>query len=367
MVFTVLFYIFVAVTVVQVIYFLCFSFFAFSKQKKITTSTNKPVSVIIYTKNNTDELKKNLPFIINQNYDDFEIVLINHASSDNSLDFMEKIQQENNTIKIVNVENKEAFWGNKKYALTLAIKAASNNHLLFFDINGKTVSNDWIHEMSKCLHSNKTIVIGHKKLAFKKYSFSNMFFRYANFFTTLKMFSYAKFGSPFKAYQNNFAYTKNDFFKVNGFINHIKIHLGESDLLLKDISNSINTNISTSYTSFVEEQSIITLKDYFVEQRKQTVLFSHYSLRNRFLLSFFNITKVIFYSLFIYFLIQKCLVTIPFIICYFLIQYIIIGKAINKLKEQNLLYFLPILDVCYVISLIFIFFTNRISKPIPWK
>lgn len=365
--FTVLFYIFVAVTVVQVIYFLCFSFFAFSKQKKITTSTKNPVSVIVYTKNNSDELNKNLPFIINQNYEDFEIILINHASSDDSLELMEKIQHENSIVKIVNVENKEAFWGNKKYALTLAIKAASNNHLLFFDINGKTVSNDWILEMSKCFHKNKTIVIGHKKLAFKKHSFSNMFFRYANFFTTLKMFSYAKLGFPFKAYQNNFGYTKNDFFKVNGYINHLKIHVGESDLFLKDIANLKNTTICTSYNSVIEEQKIVTPKDYFLEQRKQTILFSHYTLKNRFLLSFFNATKAIFYFLLIYFLIQKWEVSIPFIISYFLIQYIVIGKAINKLKEKNLLYFLPILDICYVISFIFIFFTNRISKPTPWK
>jgi hypothetical protein len=34
---------------------------------------------------------------------------------------------------LVKVRNNEAFWGNKKYALTLGIKAAKNEYLLFTD------------------------------------------------------------------------------------------------------------------------------------------------------------------------------------------------------------------------------------------
>ena len=46
---------------------------------------------------------------------------------------MTRFQKQSSKIKIVNVKNNEAFWGNKKYALTLGIKAATNEHLLFTD------------------------------------------------------------------------------------------------------------------------------------------------------------------------------------------------------------------------------------------
>jgi hypothetical protein len=49
---------------------------------------------------------------------------------------------------LVKVRNNEAFWGNKKYALTLGIKAAKNEYLLFTDADCYPNSKDWITAMS---------------------------------------------------------------------------------------------------------------------------------------------------------------------------------------------------------------------------
>ena len=60
---------------------------------------------------------------------------------------MESFAKEDSRIKIVNVKNNEAFWGNKKYSLTLGIKAAKNKRMLFTDADCKPNSNQWIKEM----------------------------------------------------------------------------------------------------------------------------------------------------------------------------------------------------------------------------
>ena len=72
---------------------------------------------------------------------------------------MTRFQKQSSKIKIVNVKNNEAFWGNKKYALTLGIKAATNEHLLFTDADCIPSSRKWIQEMSNHFTVSKTIIL----------------------------------------------------------------------------------------------------------------------------------------------------------------------------------------------------------------
>ena len=101
MIITVLFYIFVAVTSIQIIYYLSFSIFAFHSDVKKEVSDSKPVSVIICAKNEAENLTKFLPSIINQKYPNFEIILINDVSSDNTLNVMNAFRSKNSIIKII--------------------------------------------------------------------------------------------------------------------------------------------------------------------------------------------------------------------------------------------------------------------------
>lgn len=85
----ILFYCFVAIAVIQALYYLGFlNYFATQKPSK-GKSYNIALSVIICAKNEDKNLKHNLPKIINQDYKNFEIVLINDSSYDDTLEVME--------------------------------------------------------------------------------------------------------------------------------------------------------------------------------------------------------------------------------------------------------------------------------------
>ncbi|CAL2108569.1 Glycosyltransferase, catalytic subunit of cellulose synthase and poly-beta-1,6-N-acetylglucosamine synthase [Tenacibaculum sp. 190524A02b] len=368
MLFTVFFYIFVAITVIQFIYYLVFGFSIANRKKNTSiTSFNSPVSVIVYIKNNAEDLQKNLPYIINQDYNEFEIVLVNHASTDNSSALIEELQEKHANIKVVNVENKEAFWGNKKYALTLGIKASSHDYLLFIDCKFQPFSNQWVKEITSNFNTPKEIIIGYKKLATKKYSFSNIFVRFINCLTFIKALSFSKIHKPFKGFQENIAFTKNTFFNVKGFINHINIPIGESDLFLKDAASIENTVFSIQTNSFVVQQENFSFKNFLAQYRNQHFLFSQYNNSLKIIISLFNITKIFFYPLAIVTSIWDWKLSLPFIIFYFLIQFIALLKPINILKERNLLYFLPILDIYYTVFIVLTTVTNTFSKPKPWS
>ena len=105
-----LFYVLIAIAIIQSIYYL----FIFSKTALLRPKATKPndykVSVIICAKNEAEQLKTNLPLIVNQDYPDFEIILVNDGSTDSSYDIMEKYSDKYHNVRIVNVEQNETFW-----------------------------------------------------------------------------------------------------------------------------------------------------------------------------------------------------------------------------------------------------------------
>lgn len=367
-----LFYAFIAVVFIQVSYYLfVFSRFAFLKQKKIKTIThvNTPISVIICAKNEAENLKEFLPSIRSQNYPNFEIVLINDASNDETLEVMEHFSLQHKNIKIVNVKNIEAFWGNKKYALTLGIKASKYEHLLFTDADCKPVSKYWIKEMSDKFVNKQTIVLGYGAYSKIKKSFLNKLIRFETLITAIQYFSFAKIGIPYMGVGRNLAYTKKDFFDINGFINHIKIRSGDDDLFINQIATRKNTSICFSKSSFTESKPKTTFKNWIKQKRRHISTAKHYKLRHKIILALFYITNLLFWVLtsFLFVTTFKWEFVMSIFLFRLIIQYTVFAASSKKLNEVDLLIWIPFLEISLIIIQLTIFINNFISKPNYWK
>ncbi len=366
--FIILLYAFIAITCIQLFYFIfVFSRFSFAKKTKIEPK-NIPVSVLICAKNEAENLKKNLPLILKQKYSDFEVVLINDASHDDTLDVMESYKEKYSNIKIVNVRNNETFWGNKKYPLTLGIKASTNEHLLFIDADCRPVSDQWILKMCSNFSANKNIVLGYGAYE-KKKSILNSLIRFETLLTAIQYFSYAKIGNPYMGVGRNLAYKKNSFFEVNGFMSHMKIRSGDDDLFINQVANKNNTTIEYSEDSFTESEPSKTFREWFSQKRRHISTAKHYKLKDRLFLGTFYISQISFWALFIILMCYqfewKIVVTLFGI--RIITQYIVYGFSAKKLKESNLIIAFPLLELFLIIFQLTLFMTNKISKPNHWK
>lgn len=364
-----IYYAFIVVVVFQFfLFFFVFGRFAFVKTKK-TTSKNIPVSVIICAKNEAKNLQKFLPSIINQDYSDFEIVLINDASEDETLDVMECFSKEHQNIKIVNVKNTEAFWGNKKYALTLGIKAAKNDYLLFTDADCKPKTEYWIHDMSSNFTENKSIILGYGAYSKMKNSFLNKLIRFETLLTAVQYFSFAKIGIPYMGVGRNLAYTKDTFFNANGFIKHIKTRSGDDDLFINQVATKSNTAICCTKKSITESIPETSFKNWIRQKRRHVSTAKFYKLKHKIFLSLIYIMRLLFWTLSI--ILFATSYNLHIILALFIfnltVQYIAYGFASKKLKETDLLILLPILDVSLIIMQLIIFINNIFSKPNYWK
>ena len=365
----ILLYIFIIVACIQIIiYLFLYGRFSFSKPTK-SNLNRTPVSVIVCAKNEAKNLERFLPTIIQQNYSEYELVLINDASHDDSLEIMQKFAEKHHNIKIVNVKPIEAFWGNKKYALTLGIKASKHNLLLFTDADCKPVSKYWISEMVGRFNNQKSIVLGfgaHTKI---KNSFLNKLIRFETLSTALRYFSFTKIGMPYMGVGRNLAYKKNLFFKVNGFMDHMHIKSGDDDLFINQVATSKNVSICFNKNSFTTSPAKTNFKEWFLQKKRHISTAKHYKLKHKLSLALIYIVQLVFwvFTLILLFTKHQWLLVIIFLSFRIMAQYIIVGAASNKLNSKDLIILIPFLEIFLISIQLFIFISNLVSKPNHWK
>ncbi len=365
----IVFYIFVGITAIQIFYYLgIFSRFAFAKKQEINPK-NIPVSVVVCAKNEEENMKKLVPLLLEQNYPNFEIVLINDASSDNTLELFEGYEKQHNNIKLVNVVNNEAFWGNKKYALTLGIKAAKNEYLLFIDSDCSPNSKEWISEMSSQFTQTKTIVLGYGAYEKIKGSFLNRLIRFETMLTAVQYFSWAKAGKPYMGVGRNLAYKREEFFKTNGFINHMKIRSGDDDLFINEASNSENTTICFNENSFTYSEPKKTFKDWFKQKKRHVSTAEHYKSFDKLQLGLFYFSQFWFVVLAVFLLAfgYNWIFMVALIGFRYLATWLVLGFSSKKLKEKDAVYFYPIIEIFLIFTQLNVFLSNIFSKPVHWK
>ncbi|WP_418638314.1 glycosyltransferase [Winogradskyella sp.] len=366
---SILFYAFIAVVSIQIIYYLSFLFTFGVKHAETRLKKHIPISVIICAKNEAENLKKNIPLILNQAYSDFEIVLVNDSSFDNSLEIMKDFEAKNNNIKIVDVKINEAFWGNKKYALTLGIKASKHDFLVFTDADCIPNSKHWLAHMSSGFSNQKSIVLGYGAYAKKKFSFLNKLIRFETVMTALQYFSYAEMSLPYMGVGRNMAYRKDLFFNNCGFNNHMSIKSGDDDLFINEVANTTNTAICFSKESFTISEPKTTLKAWILQKRRHISTANFYKLKHQLLLGVFYITQLLFWTLGISLIILgfSWQWIIALISLRLVVQWLSFGFTAKKFEETDLIILAPFLELFLITTQLSIFITNLISKPKHWK
>jgi len=366
---SILLYAFILVVGIQIVYYLSFLFSFAIKRDETRTKKNVPVSIIICAKNEAENLEKNLPVILNQDYPNFEVVLVNDSSSDNTLEIMKNFEAKNNKVKLVDVKTNETFWGNKKYALTLGIKASKHDFLVFTDADCVPNSDKWISHISSHFSNKKALVLGYGAYAKKKFSFLNKLIRFETLLTALQYFSYAKLGIPYMGVGRNMAYRKDLFFNNSGFNNHMSIKSGDDDLFINEVSDNTNTAICFTKESFTISESKTSFKDWVLQKRRHISTAKFYKSIHKFLLVLFYLSQLLFWVLGIVLLLlgNNWEWITALIVLRFIIIMLCFGFTAKKLGEVDLIILTPFLELFLITSQLFIFIANLISKPKHWK
>ncbi len=362
---------FVIFTLIQLIYYLgVYAKILFHKDSSKEESGEIPVSVIICARNEEENLNNNLPAILEQDYKNFEVVVVNDASTDNSDLVLKKYAQKYPHLKTTEIKKDQKFTHGKKLAVTIGVKAAKNEWLLFTDADCYPVTKNWIKQMAGNFDEKTSIVLGYG--GYKKYkSALNTLIRYDTVIIALQYLTYALSGFPYMGVGRNMAYRKSLFFKNKGFAKHYHVDSGDDDIFINQTARKENTKIEINPDSIIRSEPNSSWSSWFKQKMRHLTSASYYNRATKFRLFFEVLSRELFYATFalsLIFFTKYYLYIIGVFFIRYLIQLIIFGNIMKRFNENYLLLvslfydlFIPLINFIAIIS-------NKItSKNTKWN
>ena len=349
-------------------YLIMFIRLALFKDNSSNTSAIIPVSVVISAHNEDYNLIANLPSILTQDYPDFEVIVVNHASTDDSREILEDFERKYSNLSIVNIDQDLNFFKGKKFPLSIGIKSAKNEIILLTDADCKAASNRWIAEMASNYSSDTEVVLGYGPYT-NESGFLNKLIRYDTFMIAMQYFSFALMGMPYMGVGRNLSYRKSTFFKNKGFISHYNISSGDDDLFIQEVASGKNTKIEISKNSMMYSTAKPTFATWVTQKQRHFTTGNSYKAQYKILLSVFSFTQVAFYLTAILMMFNSTL-WLPSIILIsitMLTRVLVQKKIASKLNENQLLLFSLIGDFVYVLIMPIITIFSLFRKTKHWK
>ncbi|WP_375559700.1 glycosyltransferase [Bernardetia sp. OM2101] len=294
-----------------------------NKKEFPKNNTQKTVSVVIAARNEAHNLEQLLFSVFNQSYSNFEVILVNDRSEDNSLEILEKFKLENSAknFHFISIIEKPHNWNGKKYALQTGIKAAKNEIILLIDADCLPKDEFWIEKMANSFHnenSDKEIntVVGISLYKNEKTNFPhsilNWFIQNETLITALQYISFANFGMAYMGVGRNLAYKKNVFLesssvdtpmtKKSSFETIASQLGGDDDLIFSE--KRFYKNVSICLDGQTESKAPQNFREWIHQKRRHLAVGTHYSFRQKIISSIYPLSIFFWYVALIGFLIN---------------------------------------------------------------
>jgi glycosyltransferase involved in cell wall biosynthesis len=216
----------------------------------------QPVSVVVYARNESENLRKNLPTLLTQDYPEYEIIVVNDGSTDESDDVLKTLEQEYKHLYHTYIPEDVKYLSRKKLALTVGIKAAKHKILLFTEANCEPLSPHWIASIAGAYRPGTEIVLGFCAYRCESRGLSHQLIAYDNLLDGLQYLSSALKRHPYTGNGRNLSYRRELFFEHRGYRKSLGLHAGDDDLFINESANRENTKVVYTPDSITQMSKI---------------------------------------------------------------------------------------------------------------
>lgn len=335
--------------IIQILYWIIiFSRVAFAKSKPLKTA-DYPISVIICGYNEGHNFQQFLPKILEQKYPNFEVIVVNDRSTDNSAKILATFEKQHKHLSVIHLTDFDRVQRGKKTALTQGLKAAKYETVLLTDADCYPNSDLWIQTMANAVDADKIMGIAYVPFD-KRPTFLNKFLRYDKIYIAIQYLSFALKGMPYMGAGANLIYRKALFFQSDGFKKHAHVASGDDDLFVSEVANKDNLAVVLQPESFIYCEPKDTFRQFYYQKSRHISTSWHYKIEHQLLL---GILAQSHFWLYIFALIAGFnVVLLPFlfagIILRWLVMLFIFQKIATRFNEKDMTVWLPLMDILYV-------------------
>ncbi|MBR1792549.1 MAG: glycosyltransferase [Bacteroidales bacterium] len=325
-----------------------------------------PVSVVIVAQNDADNLRRHIANILEQDYPDFEIIIVDYLSRDDTDYVMQICAAQYPNLKIVRIRDDVNFFHGKKYPLSLGIKSAQNDIIVLTDVNCEPPSVYWLRSVvSAYWNADIQIVLGFTHIAAKKTLLGHLQ-QYDNLVYNCQYLSAASLGFPYAASGSNLSYRRGFFFEKDGFIRHYVEPEGADDLFVNRNGNRINTGIALDENSMVEVDAAESYSIWYYRRRRRFSTRCYYSVWQRLRIVMRPLILLTFYASCIVLLarpLMPWLIPVLLLLLKLVWQIICVAQPQKRFKLKGYHWFSPLLELYFVgadaLSALFSFHPKR--------
>ena len=338
------------------------------KSKRNEKELSIPVSIIICARNEGENLEKYLPSILEQNYPNYEVVVVNDCSEDGTEDVLKSLSERYQHLRFTIIREDERFSHGKKLALTVGIKSAKNEWLLLTDADCFPESHQWLANMASHFNIDTAIVLGYGGYSIHKGIF-NKLIRFDTMFIALQYFTFALFGKPYMGIGRNLAYRKSLFFANKGFASHTGLASGDDDLFINEVATAKNIAVELSPGSMTRSEPKKTFSQWVDQKIRHFTTFSRYKTKHKYLLGFEITSRVLFYFLFATSIMMNFfwIVAIYIFVARMIIQIIIFKIAAKRFNEKKILLTSLLFDIFLPFLNLGIYLSNAFRPKRRWR
>ena len=270
-----------------------------------TAPTEQPgVSVIVCAKNEEQNLRDYLQALFTQDYPEYEVIVVNDGSVDDTRTFLEYWQKRYRNLRLTFVPIEAQVTSTKKLAITLGAKAAQYDYLLLTDADCRPESPHWISEMMKGFaqpsavssqQSEVSIVLGFGAY-FVKPGLLNRLIQFDTLLNGLQYLGMAVCGHPYMGVGRNLAYRKQLFFAHGGFYGLLNNKAGDDDLFVNREATATNTAVVCTPDSLTWSVPKNSLSDWLHQKRRHLSVAPKYKFATKLRLGLEPLTRGLLYA-----------------------------------------------------------------------
>jgi glycosyltransferase involved in cell wall biosynthesis len=339
-------------------------------KKNIGFSSALPsVSVIVYVKNRFYDLQDFLPALLEQDYPQYEVIVVNDGTTEENKNTLFRLQEQYPNLYFTHIPDETRNVSRKKLGLTLGIKAAKYDCLLFTEADSHTRSSRWIKLMARHFGKDKTVVLGMSAKENAK-GYFRKFITFDYFYSNIQILSMALLNRPYAGSGRNLIYSKMHYNEHKGFVHHSSIQRIEDNLFNSDIADGFNTKVELSPESVI--MTDLNVYDWKQEKKDKAFTGRFYKVRAEalwgleFFSRFFFILSVIACLVwgFLHYQALPCVVGVA-VGCYlirFFSQLFIVNKTASSLELEKFYLTIPLFDLMQIAVNVYFLMYSVIRK-----
>jgi cellulose synthase/poly-beta-1,6-N-acetylglucosamine synthase-like glycosyltransferase len=331
-------------------------------EHRVEGARKSPVSVIICARNEEENLRANLPMVLEQDYPEFEVIVVDDGSGDKTMDLLRDLGKKYPHLRSSSIQENVHISRGKKLALTVGLKAARYEWVLLTDADCIPAGKNWLSSMQRNFRKDTAVVLGYGGYRWGR-GLLNMVIRYDAFFIALQYLGLALSGFPYMGVGRNLAYRKELFFKNKGFASHYELASGDDDLFINEVASRKQTRVEISRESHTESIPESSWLKWYYQKRRHLSTGPRYKFSSKLLLGTELSSRLLFYTSFVLLLVFNVL--LPFVVGLFILRFlstiVIIKLAMRRLNERYLLLISPLLDIVLPLAHIWMVFSNYVA------